>query len=56
MSRTTHNEEEKKTPSARLRAVFYLLWGKDDEGFEHFEDYYDSKMEKLIIHYKKLLK
>lgn len=55
MSRSSNNAEV-KTPSARLRAVFYLLWSKDPEGYKEFERYYDSKMELLIDHYKKILR
>ena len=46
----------KKTSSQRLRGVFYKIWEQDDEEFEDFDSYYDSKMEKLIKHYKKLIK
>lgn len=53
MSRT--RRVPKKTPSQRLRGVFYTLWEQDNEGFEEFDPYYDSKMEKLIIYYKKLI-
>lgn len=54
MSRTT--KEPKKTPSQRLKAVYYILWEQDKEGFEEFEAYYDNKVEKLIVHYKQLIK
>lgn len=40
-----------KTPSQRLRAVFYKLWVQNDEGKE-FELYYNAKMEMVIEHYK----
>ena len=53
MSRTKKVQEE--SPSQKLRSVFYILFEKDNEDFEHFEDYYDSKMFKLIKHYKKLI-
>jgi hypothetical protein len=53
MSRT--RKIKKRTPSERLRGVFYNLWEKDDQGFKEFEPYYDSKMEKLITHYKQLI-
>jgi hypothetical protein len=53
MSRTKKLQQE--SPSKRLKNVFYLLWEKDDEKFEEFEDYYASKMEKLITHYKKMI-
>lgn len=54
MSITT--KKEKKTPSVRLRSVFYKLWEENDHGFEVFDHYYESKMNKVINHYKKLLK
>ena len=53
MSRS--NPVKKDSPSKQLRNTFYALHEKDDEGFETFEDYYDSKMFKLIKHYKKLI-
>lgn len=53
MSRTKKVQTE--SPSKQLRSVFYVLFEKDDEGFENFEDYYDSKMFKLIRHYKRLI-
>jgi len=45
-----------RSPSKELRGVFYKLFTQDDQGFDDFDTYYDSKMEKLINHYKKLLK
>lgn len=51
MSRTT-----RESPSKRLRDVFYVLWEQDKEGFNKFDLYYESKMNKLINHYKKLIK
>lgn len=46
----------KESPSKRLRNVFFKLWNQDTEGFVEFENYYDNKLEKLIQHYKKLIK
>ena len=54
MSRSRPVKEE--SPSKKLRDVFYTLWVQDSEGFEEFDDYYDTKMSKLIKHYKKLIK
>lgn len=45
-----------KSPSQRLKSVYYKLWEQDDEGFELFEQYYENKVEKLINHFKKMLK
>ena len=43
-----------KTPSQRLRGVFYRLW--EQEGSKgSFDDFYKSKMEQLINHYKEKL-
>lgn len=44
-----------KTPSKRLQAVFYRMWEQSPEGYKVFNDYYNSQMEKLIIHFKKKL-
>lgn len=41
-----------KSPSQRLRNVFYKLFMQDNEGFSTFRSYYESKMEKLLTHYK----
>ena len=54
MSRTRKQQEE--SPSKKLRNVFYVLHEQDDEGFKDFEEYYESKLNKLILHYKKMIK
>jgi hypothetical protein len=41
-----------KSPATRLRAVLYRLWEMDNEGFDSYDLYYVSKMEKLISHFK----
>lgn len=41
-----------KTPSKRLRGVLYRNWEQDNEGYKTFEDYYRSKMETIIVHFK----
>lgn len=48
-------EDTGKTPSQRLRGVLYRLWEKQPEGFKNSVDHYNSKMETLIQHFKKLL-
>lgn len=53
MSRT--KKEPKESPSKKLRNIFYILWEKDDEGFDTFDLYYESKMTKLVNYYKKLI-
>ena len=45
-----------KSPSKRLKAVYYKLWEQGDEGFEVFEQYYENKVEKLINHFKTKIK
>lgn len=45
-------EDNGKTPSQRLRAVLYIGFEQQPEGYKTFVDYYNSKMETLINHYK----
>ncbi len=49
------NPVKEPSYSQKLRTIFYKLWQKEDEGFVDFEEYYESKMEKLINHYNKML-
>lgn len=48
-------EDKGKSPSKRLRGVLFYLFEKEPEGFTDFTTYYDSKMEKLIGHFKSKL-
>lgn len=48
-------EDTGKTPSQRLRAVLYLMWQQNNEGFKNSVDHYNSKMETLIEHFKQKL-
>ena len=48
-------EDTGKTPAQRLRGVLYRNWEKKDEGYKTFFDYYNSKMETLIEHFKQKL-
>lgn len=41
-----------KPPSQRLRAVLYRLFEQSPEGYKTFNDFYMSKMEVLIEHFK----
>lgn len=41
-----------KPPSQRLRAVLYRLFEQKPEGYKTFNDFYNSKMETLIEHFK----
>ena len=54
MSRT--RKELKESLSKVLRNVFFILWDQDNEGIKDFDVYYESKLYKLINHYKKLIK
>lgn len=54
MSRT--NPVKKESLSKQLRDIFYILWTQDGEDFETFDEYYDSKMLKLVKYYKKMIK
>lgn len=44
-----------KTPSQRLRAVLYVLWKQEPEGFKDQNLHYIHHMEKIIEHYKSKL-
>lgn len=44
-----------KTPSQRLRGVFYRMWEQDNKGYNDFNLYYINRMENLIEHYKQKL-
>lgn len=46
---------EGKSKSQRLRAVLYRNWEQKNEGYEVFDDYYNSNMERLIIKFKNKL-
>ncbi len=54
MSRS--KKKPKESPSKKLRNVFYKLYIQDNEGYEVFDRYYESKLFKLITHYKNLIK
>jgi len=44
-----------KTPSQRLRAVLYIHWEQNGKQGK-FDDYYKSKLEEIINHFKDKLK
>jgi len=48
----TSFDDRKKTASQRLRGVLYLMWQKDNEGFDTSVRHYDHHMEKIITHFK----
>jgi len=49
------NLEGIKSKSQRLRAVMYKTWELDHKGFDTFEMYYASEMDRVINHYKSKL-
>lgn len=44
-----------KSPSKRLRAVIFLRWKGNNEGYTDFNLYYSYRMEKYITHEKNQL-
>ena len=44
-----------KTQAQRLRAVLYLNWKENNEGYEDSELYYRFHLEKIIKHFKNKL-
>lgn len=44
-----------KTPSKRMKAVLYLLWKQNPEGYDDSNLYYQNKMEVLISKLKSKL-
>ena len=52
----TEYQSKGKSNSQRLRSVLYVnFMGLDDKGFETFNEYYDSEMNKIIEHFKNKL-
>jgi hypothetical protein len=41
-----------KTQSQRLRGVLYVLWEKTEKNAKTFNDFYTSKLEMMIEHFK----
>lgn len=44
-----------KTPSKRMKAVLYLLWKQNPEGYDDANLYYQNKMEAMLTHLKSKL-
>lgn len=42
-----------KSKCQRLRGVLYRLWESNNHGYKVFDDFYNSKMEEIITHFKK---
>lgn len=45
-------EDLQKSPAQRLRAVLFVLWKQNPEGYKTSNDHYISKMETIIEHFK----
>ena len=45
-----------KTPSQRMRAVLYILWTQNNEGYKDFPLYYEVKMNNFIEELKQNIK
>jgi hypothetical protein len=45
-----------KTPSQRMRAVMYILWTQNNEGYKDFPLYYEVKMNNFIEELKQNIK
>lgn len=48
-------EDQTKTHSQRLRAVFFRCFEQQKEGFQDFDSYYKFKMDQVIDHFKSKL-
>ena len=48
-------EDKTKTPSKRLRDVLFVAWKQHNDGYDEFEGYYQSKMNRFIEHIKSKL-
>jgi hypothetical protein len=44
-----------KSSSQRLRAVLWIMWNNDHEGFDSSVKHYEHHMEKIIEHFKSKL-
>jgi len=44
-----------KSPAQRLKAVLFINFKQNNEGFKTFDTYYLSKLETIITHYKSKL-
>lgn len=49
MEKSDTEPGKKRTRSQKLRDLFYISWQHDKKGFEHFDDYYAHRMDKLIV-------
>ncbi len=51
----TDFDDTGKTPSQRIRAVLFVWWKQNTQGYEIFNDFYIHHMERIINHYKEKL-
>lgn len=51
----TGYEDRGKSPSQRLRGVLFVLYQKNNEGFDTFTRFYDHHLEKITNHFKSKL-
>lgn len=47
--------ESAKTPSQRLRAILYVNFQNNPEGYHEFQSYYLAKMDQVCNHFKNKL-
>lgn len=47
--------ENLKTPSQRLRAILYVNFNQNNEGYKDFNSYYIAKIDQICEHYKSKL-
>ena len=45
-------EDTGKSKAQRLRAVLFVYWKQNNQGYEDFELFYSFHMEKIISHFK----
>jgi hypothetical protein len=51
----TEYQSKGKSNSQRLRSVLWIAFGQNKKGYNDFNEYYDSEMNKIIEHYKNKL-
>lgn len=51
----TEFDDKRKSESQRLRSVLFLMWQKDNEGFDTSVRHYQHHMDKIINHFKNKL-
>lgn len=51
----TDFDDKKKSQSQRLRSVLFLMWQKNNEGFDTSVRHYEHHLERIINHFKSKL-